>query len=295
MATLAVLRQRVLDNLYSARLAERPFVDVLTASYTGGGTTISVSDGVNWARGDILENPETGEQMFVLDVVADDLTVRRGYNNSPTNTSIGTDDFVTKNPRFTLTGVDATVLGILQELEGYGVHSWKTGAITLANGQYLYDLTDGDELEVVAVYYLRDADTLAVPLPFHFFRNVHPSVVASGSGINVWDWGERVEGETVYYTYKCDLSDPANLLARQEELVVLGSTARLLGSTLAPRTHDPGKMTDRTVQPGQGARDARYYQTEFILGVRREQAQLRVEAHRLPATLQTGRSSRWRP
>jgi hypothetical protein len=294
MATLAALRQRVLDNLYSARLVERPFLDTLTASYTGGGTTIAVSDGTNWARGDILENSETGEQMYVLSVATNNLTVRRGYDGTTTSTSIGTDDFVAKNPRFSVARIDSAITAILQELEGYGLHGWGKGAITLAVNQYTYDLTDGDELEVVAAYYLRAGDALVVPLPFRFHKNLHATVVASGKGIDLWYWGERIVGETVYYTYKSDPSVVANLLSRQEELVVLGASGRIIGSTVATRTHDPGKFTDRTVQPGQGVRDARFFQTEYLLAVRREQAQLKVEAKRFPSTMMTSRSSRWR-
>lgn len=292
MATTADLRQRTFDNLYSARLQERPFVDLCTASFTSIGTTVTVSDGANWARGDILEPQTTGEQMFVAAVAGNDLTVRRGWNGTTATASAGSDDAVNKNPRITIKQVDDAVTNILRELEGHGIHAWGTAGLTLVADQYDYDISETDVIAVNSVHYLDDDGEIR-PLPFSYVNNIGAGT-AQGHLLTLYQWGDKTNGDTVYYTYKQRLDNVSKLLTRQEELVVLGATLRLLGATMAPRTHDPGKHSDRTVQAGQGGRDARFYQTEFIMAARREATNLKVEADRQPHNVASSRASRWR-
>ena len=60
------------------------------------------------------------------------------------------------------------------------------------------------------------------------------------------------------------------------------------------RTHDPGKLTDQAVQPGQGGRDARWFQAEFYLKVHREAAVLKDEVNQFPTNRWTARARRFR-
>ena len=107
-------------------------------------------------------------------------------------------------------------------------------------------------------------------------------------------WGEVKKDELVYYTYAKQIDAVADLLARQENLVVLSAVNWLSMQTTVPRTQDPGRYTDRTVQPGQGHRDAQNFGGLFYLEVRAEAGQLAVERGMLPMTDATRRARRWR-
>lgn len=292
MATTADIRTRVRDMVYSARPPQRPFVTLVTEAVDNSETLIDVTAGTDWAAGDILEFSD-GEQFYVQSVATNTLSGIRAYNGTTIATH-AINDQVRKNPRFTVQQIDQAIEDTLRELETNGIHVWGTGSITLVATSYAYDITGADVLDILAVYYPRNNDGVAINLPFRFHRQT-TGLSASNRTLEVWDWGERVAGDTLLYTYQKQIDDVTDLMVRQEELVVIGTAARLLKRTIAPETHDPGKRTDRTVQPGQTGRDSRELMGEYVRLLTQESQMLKVERSRfLPAGAHSSRSRRWR-
>lgn len=290
MATQAGVRQAIRDNIYSSRPPLRPFVHQINGAINSSITTITVDDGDNFAAGDIIEF-EDGEQCYVVSVSTDTLTVIRGYNGT-TAASQSDNDVIYKNPRITIQQIDTAVDQIIKELFLQGIYVFGTGSITLVADQFYYTLSPTDIIEPLSFYYA-DTNSVPVPLPFKSMDLVHTALDTNGHGVHLWEWGDKSSGDTVYYTYQQLINDVTDLLDRQEPLVVMGATARILGMTILPETHDPGKRSDRTVQPGQGARDARYFQAEFFVATRAEQAQLKVDKTKVVRSNLTSRVSRW--
>lgn len=293
MATLTDLQRRTKEYLYSATPNERPFVHLINGAITNVATSVVVDDGDNFSPMDIIEF-EDGEQCLVTSVSTNTLTVVRGWAGT---TAAAQDDnsVIYVNPRFTLKQMEETLLGVVRELRGHGIYSWGEGSLVLVNSQYKYDLAHTDILNEVGVVSVHYEDTAVFDeirsLPFQFQRT--HSTIAPAT-LFLWEWGNLNGGDTVYYIYAQEIDSVTDLLARQEELVVNGAVARLLGATLAPRTHDPGKYSDRTVQPGQGLRDARFFQAEFYLAIRRESALLAGEAQSWAQSNRTARARRYR-
>lgn len=102
MATLAELRTRVKDNLYSSQPPEHEFVTRAGADYTTEDElTIIPGDGDSFERGDVLETPK-GEQIYVTEAPdPNTIEVFRGYNGTSVQ-DIDTGDFLVKNPRFSI-------------------------------------------------------------------------------------------------------------------------------------------------------------------------------------------------
>lgn len=295
MATQAAIRRRVKDYLYSQEPPGRPFVSLVNdASIASGDTTFVVDDGTFFAAGDIVEFEDDGEQVYVLSVSVNTLTVIRGWNNT-TAAAQADDSVILKNPKFSLRQIDEAINGVCRELEEYGVHVWGDSTITRVSQQALYDTAVTDMVRTVGVVSVYHEDAVSIeprPLPFRF-RLAATALSAQGSSINILDWGDQQIGEAVNFVYGKQIDAVTDLLPRQEELVVLGAVARLLGGTMSPRSIDPGKLTDQSVQPGQGGRDARWFQSEFYLKVHREAALLKEETKGFPQNRWTARARRF--
>lgn len=297
MATADAIRQRVRDTVYSAMPPERSWIDISTGALVDANDVdFTVTDGTNYEAGDILEFYDHGEQVLVVSIAGNTLTVKRGWAGT-TAAAQGASSVIAKNPRFTRKQMDDVVAEVLASLEGFGIHAFGQGSVTLVAGQYSYDVTETDMQDpygIIAVYYEETVDPLDLhPLPFKTSGGTHTSIVASGRKLRLLDWGDRNIGDSVFYTYAKKIDSVTDLLVRQEELVRMGAAARLLGVTIAPRTQDPGRYTDRTVQPGQGSRDKRDFLGEFLLAAAREAAQLATERDQLIANMQTRTANRW--
>jgi hypothetical protein len=272
---------------------ERPFTHQINGNIDASTTSVVVDDGTNFGAGDLIEFSD-GEQAHVLSVATNTLTVIRGYNGT-TAASHSDDVVILKNPRFTIAQVNDAMDARTRQLWGQGIYDYATGSLTLVAGQDYYDLTDTLMKEVLSVYYAQDNTLIPVPLPFRYYDALDTNVSASTRGIHLLSWGEKAAGDTIYYTYKKQFTLVTDMNARTVEIVVLGATASLLASTMGPRTHDSSRYTDRTVQAGQGGRDARWYETAYLMEVRGEQARLKMQVKELPGTVQTKRARRWRP
>lgn len=302
MATAAVIRQRVYDNLYGVYPTDTPFVTRLAASYATTATSIVILDEEDWAVGDTLENFETGEQYKVLAVstdASDTLTVEYGWNGTTNAASVGSDDVVFKSPRFTQKKVDDAVTAVCVGLELWGVHAISTGEITRADPVTMFDLTETDFVEAYGVLKLyrawEDSETIEV-LPFRFSFNLATGEAewTQSNQLFVGDFGSSSDGDKLYFTYAQQIADTTDLLPRQEEMVVAGATASVLGGAIVPATQDPGARTDRTVQPGQVGRDVRHFQGMYFTLARTEAALVAVSRQKLMReTPRMARARRW--
>lgn len=298
MATLADIRQRVLDYLYSAEPQARPSLYRINGAVANGTTeTIVVDDGTKFNAGNIIEFQDNGEQCYVMSVSTNTLTVIRGHNGTTAASHLD-NTVLAKNPRFSMKQAEDSITGTLFDLERHGVHSFGEGSLTLVANQYFYDLSEVDISQQYGVlsFHYEDTtlDTRIQTLPF--YRDiVHSSISAGTYAVRLLSWGTLNAGDTVYYTYARQIDSVADLLSRQEEMVVLGAVAKMLARTMGPRTQDPGKHTDRTVQPGQGARDSRWFQGEFYLAAKAEAALLAAERQRHAKDTKSRRAARWAP
>lgn len=294
MATQAAIRQRIRNKMYSLVPPARPFATTCNDTVTADSAdvTITVTDGGVWVAGDIAEAPG-GEQWYVTAVAGNNLTVIRQWNGTTLETAAaGT--ILLKNPRFDLSTIDQVITDTLLSYENLGIYTFGTGSLTLVAGQDAYQPSESDILGMVGVYYKTDTSLLPYPLPFIYSDNLNSTPYSNGQTLILLDWGGKAAGDTLYYTYKKKIDSVTDLLTRQDELTVLGAVYRLLLGTVAPETHDPGKRTDRTVQPGQTGRDASRIEFEFQTMARLERAVLEADAHKLlPGNPALGRMRRW--
>jgi len=298
MATAAVIRQRIRDNVYSAALNERPFASLTNGSITDSATSVVVDEGDYFSMGDIIEFLDDGEQCYVTASAVETLTIIRGWNGT-TAAAQADNSIIIKNPRLSVKQIDDATTATLHQLGTLGVHTWGYGEITLVAGQEWYDLTATDILDypgVVWLGYVENTTTdLPISLPFKYETHMKSDITTSTHGLHVWDWGDKAAGAKLYFTYAQVIDATTDLLSRQEELVVLGATARLLGKVLAPRTHDPGRLTDKNLDPKYDVNSARWYQAEFFMQSRVEAGLLRAEARQHANNVQLAHARRWHP
>ena len=302
MATLASIVQRVRNTVYGAFPTEAPFVTTLAASHNISATTVTVLEEDNWAAQDILENQETNEEMLVLSVTTDGsdvLTVIRAWEGSTAAASVGADDVLVKNPRFRYSQISQAITETLASLESWGIYVHGNTQITRADPAWFYELAVTDVVEPMGVLRAYEVEVNAsIPrsLPFRYQHNLgtNPAEYSVGAGVTMQDWGATLNTEEVELIYAKKIAATTDLLTRQEELVVLGAVARLLGATIVPATHDPGARSDRTVQPGQTGRDWGNFQGRFINMARQEAGLLAVERQKFLAEVpKYARARRW--
>ena len=306
MATANVIRSRVYEQLYSAFPLDRPFESLVTEPLDTSETGIDVTDGTDWAQGDILEAAETGELMLVTAVATNTLTVIRGYGEVAA-AGATTSSIIRKNPRFTQDQIDTALTDTLNGFAGQGVHGFNVGTFNLIASVYHYELTepDIDQLYgVLNIYYSETTTKEPVSLPFTQVYNLSTSVsgYSTGNAVKLLSKGDRATTDPVYYSYAQSLEYVSNmdvsvgkLAAPQEGLVVLGAVAKLIGYTIIPMTQDPGQRTDRTTPPGQTVRDGRWFQGQFYRAAKAEAARLAVQRQRsVTGSARTRRAGRWR-
>lgn len=303
MATQADIRQRIFDYLYSSQLTEHPAVSLINGAIDNATTSITVDDAPDYGlvSGTIIEFFD-GEQCFVTGAAGNVLTVIRGWNGT-TKAAHSDNDPFSVDPRFTISQVDDAIDATLLSFESWGVHNFAQGGVLVDPAStvryFEIDETDIDyTYGILSLYYFNDQTNVPVPLPFRLQVGIDTeSGFATTTGIHVPWLGNTVTGAVVdnlWFTYAQVIDSVTDLLPRQEELVVIGSCSHLLGKAITPRTQDPGRYTDRTVQAGQMVRDGRWFQAEFFVRVRAEAAQLAVERQKVPGTVQLNRAKRWR-
>jgi hypothetical protein len=300
MATAAAIRQRIYNNLYGQFPTESPFVTTLTATYTLREGVIDVLDGTQWAVSDVVENTATGELMKVLSVTDNILTVVHDWAGTTALAAVSSSDVLYKNPRFTQFQVDSAVTTVLLELDKWGIHIFGQGTVTRADPKVFYELSDStiiDAYGVLKMYTVLANSEIPVAIPFRYQHSLGtgPTEYGQGQGVHIGHFGDTSDGDSeIIYVFAKRIAATTDLLTRQEELVVVGATANLLGATIVPATHDPGARSDRTTQPGQTSRDVRYFQGRFYTDARLEAATLSVERQKmLHEVPQYTRARRW--
>lgn len=300
MATAPEIRQRIYDNLYGAFPTESPFVTRLSSAYSANDPTIDVLDGEQWEVNDTVENTETGEQLKVISIATNTLTVVPAWNGTTATNSVGTDDVLFKNPRFTQAQIDNAVTSVLADFEKWGIHVFGTGTITRVDPKVYYELSETDIFNpygVLKVYTVLSDSEIPAALPFRyqFELGTDTTEYSQGQGIHLGHFGDTSDGDSeITYVYAKKIGAVTDLLARQEELVVVGATVIVMGGTIIRATHDPGARTDRTTPPGQTSRDVRHFQGRFFIETRLESATLQVERQKmLHESPHYSRARRW--
>lgn len=227
-------------------------------------TTIDVTDGTEWAVGDILEFQDDGEQAYVRSIATNELTVYREFNGtSMTAASHAVGTKVIKNPVFTYKRIQDEIERAITNTWPY---CWKAvqDSITPATGTYWYDLAS-DAIDLVSVYQLFGSSSSMVGTygtagskkSIGFMRNLPAALVTSGIGLRFpGGFYDSTNAVYVYYRAKLtttvsngsysDLSD--GLLA---DHIAYAAAARLLSSKDGPRVSDSDvTMGDATVEPG---------------------------------------------
>lgn len=290
MATQATLRQRVLDKLYSNSHQSRPAYQRIndTGGISDTDESLIVDDGGSITAGDVIEF-EDGEQARVSAVSTNTLTIpQRGFNGT-TAASHADDEFIKINPVYTLQQVDDALNYVMRDLQAQGIYIMRAGTdITLVAGQYEYELTETDfdpQHGVLSVFYQEDVSLDTVGLPFkNIFDPTSSLHTTSGLGVRLAAWGDNAAGDTleVIYAAKVDALAETDDEPLLEGLLVLGATGQLLVSKEGPRLHDPGRYTDRTVQPGQHVRDGSFFLGQYQRQAWRYKAHLRAREKTLP-------------
>ncbi len=304
MATTAEIRQQIFNFLYSDQTMERPRNGYLATALDDGAdqtTTVASAKALGIVLNSIIEFAD-GDQALVTAIATDtDLTLERGLNTTTAAAHSSGDRFYV-DPRFTIAMVDDAVDKVLATLEGHGIHAWGTGSITRSDtSQDHWSITETDlanpegEGSILSVYYVRPTQEYPLPLPYREYQQLSttPAEWANAAGIHILAWGEVALNDLVYYTYAKLIDAVGDLLPRQEQIVMEGALWQLARATTIPRTQDPGRYTDRTVQAGQGNRDSQDFGGAFFLMTRAESAQLAVERDALPSAMADRRARRW--
>lgn len=289
MAGLAELRQRVLNNVYSAEPQARPSLQRLNGlvANSASDTTVAVDDGSGFVQGDIIEFDD-GEQGLVWAVATNDLTVVRGHNSTTTGEHAD-NEFVKVNPKHTLYDVDEALDEALRDMDAQGLYQLAAGTdITLVSGTDTYELAETDMKfpeGVRAVFYQDSVNSDLIGVPFKQVFDPLSQDFTGDLGIRLLDWGNNSAGDTLSVVYAQDLKDliDAGLVdERLEDAAVSFATGKLLKGAEGARLHDPGRYTDRTVQPGAELRTGAFWTAEYQRQVWRAKARLKASEKRLP-------------
>lgn len=289
------LRLRIKRLVYNARPALRPYQDkVLSAAHNIADTTLDVTDGTSWVAGDIVEYSD-GELAIVTGVAANVLTVQRAqFGTTEANHAQGTE--ITKNPRFGIQEIDDAIETVLFDLypQVYVLESVAFG--TVVSGQEWYPIATADVFDVLALYYEDPADFTPRPIfGWTFQKLLVAAEFSQTQGLYVPGFTGATNGSNLYILQKRKITAAADLLDRQEPLVAMGAVYQLLGGETVSRTHDPGHRTDRTVQPGQDARDSIWFLREYRNLLTKEEIRLREDQDWTPVNRVQARRRRFRP
>lgn len=299
MATQAQLRQRVYDHLYGTSLSERPALHQINGAINDSVLALEVDDADTAVTGSILEFEDTGEQVYVEAIPGPEpdttRTIKRARNGT-TAASHSDNAVFAIDPVYTRKMIDDALLSCMYELQDEGIYLVEDHTITLVAGQNFYPVAI-DSLAgqgVLAVYYQEDAPGLTITsLPFQY---VEVADDPFGPGIHLFSWGTKTAGESV----RMAIAKPVALLTestqdpRLEEIMVYGAVYRMLAARSGARTHDPGRQTDRTVQPGQATRDASWFLGAYRRLIIQHRATIRTETRRFPSRYRFNRALRWR-
>lgn len=283
MSSLVDLRAQTRSRIYSTNPIFRPFQDTATRTVVDSVEYMGPGRYGSWSVGDIMEVSRTGEQLFVSgkDDTNSRVSIVRGHNSTDKIALDMGAEVVFKNPRFTAQDIDYSLSTVINDMERKGVYVLKT-AVMDDTPPMLEGL-----VEVLAVYYLNSKGEVT-SFPYRQMVQVVNSVEAERVP-------ETIGDQTYYVTYKKKITSPGDLLARQEGIVSVGAAAELLASQIVPSLAEPGQRTDRTVPPGQEARDTRELRARYETMVREEAQLVQYEMSKVPGNVRTEYWRRYNP
>lgn len=294
--TAAAMRTAIKQELYGTDVTTRPYETTLAADSLAADTTIDVfaGSGTSWAAGDIGEFDD-GEQVLVLSRSTDALTVRRAYKGTAADRTTG--DVLAKNPKYSVAQIDQAIQHVLQDLAP-DVYLPYTISLTFDSTTTWYPFsTAGDDqvFEVITVYYNpTDGDQPQAAPVWQFMRDVPSAGFTKTLGLVIPASINLAAGATIYVNTKKEMLAVTELPDRMKSLVVMGATYQLLGGGDVRRIHDPGKRTDRTVQPGSEARSSIWYLREYVKRYQKIAAELRAWEGKQPTSRVAQRARRFR-
>lgn len=275
--------EQVLANLYDNTYAGRPQLERLAGAVAdqASDTVITVDDVTKLSEGDILEFIDTsGEQVLVWDIAGQNVTVVREQNGT-THAAHNDNVFVRINPKWTLYQADRALVEAVADMHAQQLFTVGDADITLVDGQETYevaaDVHPGEG--ILSAYYVNPDSGSFVGLPFLEYYDPE----AGKYHVRLPDWGNQGVGDVVKVLYAKTLS-LSTLPADLEHAAVAYATGLLLAGSEGPRVHDPGRHTDRTVQPGQGIRDGGFWLATYQRMVWRYRAALNDSLRKLPGT-----------
>ncbi len=261
--TVASLVQRI-----RFELGDRPWETVGTLT-NAADTTCAVTDGTDWAKGDIGEFVEDGDTFLVQSISSNDLTCVRGYWGS---TAAGhTSARLMKNPRYSFDEIKNAISATIQgQLLFPKVYKKVADTITPTAGTTWYDLaaTAQGLVQAVQLYGTSDSKvgffgTRHGDFPILMERNLPTTLVASGVGVR-FPGGFFHSSNTVSIDYAAKITDT---IASSEysditdgeavvEAIIYGAVAHLEGALENRKPRKP--RHDRETLRG-----ASLYQTKF--------------------------------
>lgn len=293
--TDASLRARVRRIVYRSQPMGGVYEDVapvLTDSATS--MAVTTGTGTNWSPGDYVEFEETGEVALVQARTTDTLTIKRGaFDTTAAAVTAGTT--IRKNPRFSQAEIDDAIDTTIRSLWPQ-IYTFGKGTFTYSATSYWYPLSDENIEQVLNVYY-EDVERLnpVSVIGWRDYGELDGTEFTQTKGLYLFGTSGLEAGDDVYYTYQKQITDAADLLDRQEGMVATGVVYHLMGGDGVGRTQDPGRRTDRTVQPGQELRDSYWYFTEFDRLKRLEEISLaKTMDELLPKSRTQRRVQNWR-
>lgn len=260
----ADIRNSVKAELFGSGVTERPFETLLTAASLTADDTLDVLDGDAWDVGDIGEF-EDGEQVFVKSVATNTVTVVRGWNDT-TAADRAEDDVLAKNPKFTVKQIDQAFEHVILDLRP-DIYDLETKDLTYDATTRWYPLSAaGDDriYDVISVYIKPTNEDHPAPIDAWMYeRDVSSAGFTATHGLIIPQSIGIASAATFYAVVKKEIQAVADLADNMKTMVVMGVVYHLLGAADIRRLHDPGKRTDRTVQPGSEARTSIWYLREY--------------------------------
>jgi hypothetical protein len=261
--TAADIRTAVKQELFGAGVTERPYQTLLTAISLTADDTLDVLDGDAWDVGDIGEFDD-GEQVFVKSVSTNEITVVRGWKGTAADRAI--DDVLTKNPKYSIQQIDQALQHVLLDLRP-DIYDLETKDLSYDPSTRWYPLSAaGDDrvYDVISVYYKPTNEDHPAPIDAWMYdRDVSSAGFTATHGLIIPQSISLATGTTFYAVVKKEIQAVADLADNMKTMIVMGVVYHLLGAADIRRIHDPGKRTDRTVQPGSEARTSIWFLREY--------------------------------
>jgi hypothetical protein len=296
--TAAAMRTAIRNELYGADVTTRPYETVLVYSIdTDTQVLLTVPDGAAWAAGDILEIDSEGELCLVTSVAGAVLTVKRAYGGTTASAYVALGSLVRKSPKYSIPQIDQAIQHVLQDLAPE-VYLPYTISLTFDSTTTWYPFTtagDDQVFDVITVYYdPTDGDQPQAAPVWQFQRDVPSAGFTKTLGLVIPASINLAASASIYVNTKKEILLVTELPDRMKSMVIMGAVYSLLGGGDIRRIHDPGKRTDRTVQPGSEARTSIWYLREYTRRYQKIAADLREWEGTQPMSRVAQRARRFR-